>query len=1018
MTGLPALGEGAPLAIAEGPVFPHRHPALLTPATAIEHAVRTTPDGAFSFVGEDGSVEQVSFAAMLSRARRILGGLEQAGLRPGAPVILHFARCEDFVPAIWATLLGGFVDVPFARNAWSRHRARTAGETLAHLGRVLGGPPVIGAGDDIAALRLESRDATLLDIDALAALPESTTPAANQPDRTAALVLTSATTGRPQLVALSASALAHRWWPAMPDADHANAFLSWVPFDHVMGLGFAAPNLRTKVYLPTRAFVGRPLQWLELIERHQVTHATMTNFGMGLVRDALMGRPAGAAAPDLSSLRKVGIGTEAIAPRLLRSFIQLLRPLGLSPDAPILGYGLTECGPVVGGATPFRLDDSEDDDPFPALDVPTAGHAIRIVGDDGAVLAEGEQGAIEVRGPTMTSGYFGDETATAALFTADGWLRTGDLGSLDDGRLTVSGRAKELIIINARKYSCAEIEAVAETAPDVHSAYATPLVADADGRERFAVFVVVPAAKAADFDNLATRIERRIASAFGLAPATILPIEETDIPRTASGKVRRTALAALAAPNAGPPAETPVTETRTEPTTDMEEAVAAIVERVLQCGPVGLHDDFFSLGGDSVAALQLVFELESRFRRPLPADIIHADTTIARLATLLGGSDPGAFMPAGTGRGRHQLVRVADDDTIDGPTLSPAIEGRLRSGLSTWSGDRPVRDGLIVAANRSGSRPALFWSLQGERELTRLAASLGPDQPLYGMRSGVLAMAYTPRNIAALAARYVEEIVAIDAAGPIAVGGNCQGGIIAIEIARQLAAAGRPPDLLVLVDTVVADRFAAGPCASPALLLYGRSSRLNPRRLFRDPELGWRKLFPAGLRTALLPCDHGEFFDDSIAPMLAEAVRSARDWAAGLPPQANASAGALPSSAYRARISLFKPIEGVAAGQSFRVRVNVRNRGSVPWEPTEASGIRLANHWLGEDGEMLQWADGRADLGAALAPDEKIRLWLTVRAPVVPGRYLLELDLVEEGVAWFKEMGARALTIPIEVAAS
>ena len=88
------------------------------------------------------------------------------------------------------------------------------------------------------------------------------------------------------------------------------------------------------------------------------------------------------------------------------------------------------------------------------LDRPTAGHAVRIVGEDGEILNEDCVGAIEVRGPTMASGYIGDPAETGRLFTSDGWLRTGDLGVLNDGRLAVIGREKELIVVNARKYSC------------------------------------------------------------------------------------------------------------------------------------------------------------------------------------------------------------------------------------------------------------------------------------------------------------------------------------------------------------------------------------------------------------------------------------------------------------------------------------------------------------------------------------------------------------------------------------
>ena len=294
-----------------------------------------------------------------------------------------------------------------------------------------------------------------------------------------------------------------------------------------------------KVCLPTADFVSSPTRtlWLDLSREVRGHPHDDDQFWHVAASQA----PA-SSSDALTSICKIGIGGEAISPRTLRLFLAWGRRMGLREDAAILGYGLSECGPIVGGATPFNLMDASDEDAFVRLDRPTAGHAVRIVDDSGRPVVEGIIGNVEVTGATLASGYYGDEAATARMFTTDGWLKTGDLGRLDDGTLSITGRVKEVISINARKYACAEIEAIAEQIPVVREAYAVPLgdgVATGGKQSPFALFVVAPFVPASGFPALADRIRRSVAAVIGLAPRSIHAIREDDVPRTTTGKVRR-----------------------------------------------------------------------------------------------------------------------------------------------------------------------------------------------------------------------------------------------------------------------------------------------------------------------------------------------------------------------------------------------------------------------------------------------------------------------------------------------
>ena len=195
------------------------------------------------------------------------------------------------------------------------------------------------------------------------------------------------------------------------------------------------------------------------------------------------------------------------------------------------------------------------------------------------------------------------------------------------------------------------------------------------------------------------------------------------------------------------------------------------------------------------------------------------------------------------------------------------------------------------------------------------------------MRSGVLVMRYSTGNLDALAERYADEIQAIDPTGPYWIGGNCQGGVIAIEIAKKLFQRGYHVALLSLLDTVVADRFPTAPYPGRVSLFYGTLSRLNPLRIFRTPELGWRKLSPEGLIVRYVPVDHGEFFVEG-GHLLIDLLREAESWASQLRAEPDRSfVGALPNTAYRARIQLPPEARVLEPGQETQIRAHVRNRG-------------------------------------------------------------------------------------------
>jgi acyl carrier protein len=499
-------------------------------------------------------------------------------------------------------------------------------------------------------------------------------------------------------------------------------------------------------------------------------------------------------------------------------------------------------------------------------------------------------------------------------------------------------------------------------------------------------------------------------------PGALIPLDQ--IPLGPDGTLDE---AALPSPPLTQTAQTAVgRKTAVEhvaPGTPLERQIAEIWARVLWLDrEIGIHETFVDLGGHSLLSVQLVAEVESLLGRRLPVRAMRQMGTIAGFAAAIEG-EPEA---------------TESDTPPESGSLAPDILHDMRAHVATWEGERVHPDALIVGLNTQGSKQAVFWCLQRYGELTQLAKHLGDDQPVYGMRSGVRVMEKTQDNIDALAEHHLEEILAIQPEGPFVIGGNCQAAQIAFQVASGLRARGHEITLLFLLE-----KFVAKPYAGRVALYFGEFSDRNPKLYYRDPEQAWRRYYTGPLATGEVPGPHREFFREPNVQGLTETLRSALEQAqsAPAPDSDGLDASLLPDSAYRAEVSAAE-IGDVNPGEELKLRVTITNASDVAWPSYEQGGIALGNRWLDPHYEALmargpavQQARGqlapedrgvpavgsRAPLPAELAPGASARLELRVTAPSEPGRVVLELDLVEEGVTWFRQMGSKPLRFEVMV---
>jgi fatty-acyl-CoA synthase len=384
-------------------------------------------------------------------------------------------------------------------------------------------------------------------------------------DEVAYLQFTSGSTGTPKAAMIPGHALMANLQgsigPGLSLRDD-DRFVSWLPFYHDMGLVGCLLTVmaaqRSIDYLDTREFAMRPRRWLELMSHSKATIAYSPPFGYDMCARRV--KPSDIASYDLSHWRVAGIGAEPILPSVPARFAEMLAPAGFDPLSLVPSYGMAEASLAV-SFSPLRkgivvewIDSDELSENLLASPVaegtgtgfvrcggPLPGHELEIWNDAGDHLADQHVGRIMVRGPSVMSGYFQQAELTAKVLAADGWLDTGDIGYVVDGEVVVTGRHKDMIIVNGRNIWPQDIEHIVERQPELRSQDASAFSVPGPGGAEVAVVVVqcntldIEAREA-----LVHRIRRELLEELGISCLIELVPRHT-LPRTSSGKLSRSA---------------------------------------------------------------------------------------------------------------------------------------------------------------------------------------------------------------------------------------------------------------------------------------------------------------------------------------------------------------------------------------------------------------------------------------------------------------------------------------------
>ncbi|WP_052452949.1 SDR family NAD(P)-dependent oxidoreductase [Paenibacillus polymyxa] len=526
----------------------------------------------FVYLTENGTEMRTDYAELLSRAKRILHGLRKLGLQQQDKVIFQFQQNENFIPVFWACILGGYISVPVGVAAsYDDTNADTL--KLYNIWEMLDRPIIVtdvSLEQEIRKLELvwgvegiEIASAeSLHNYEEAIELHES-----NEQDFVLFL-FTSGSTGMPKCVRHHNHSIVARTMATaqMHNFDQEEVLLNWMPLEHVGGLvmfHILGVYLGCRQVLPrVEAFMAKPLDWLSWMDTYQVTLTWAPNFAFSLIND--LKEEMEQRSWDLSSVKHILNGGEAIVAKTAKQFLCLLHKHNLRTDCMFPSFGMSETSSGIVFSLVLREDetsgvhyvdkrsfhevlkftDSDDTESicFTGVGGPIPGVSVRIVDDTNTLVREQYIGRVQVAGPTIMAGYDQNPEANREVFTEDGWFNTGDLGFIKDGQLTITGRQKDIIVINGKNYYNYEIESIAGEVHGVLSTYvaAVPFVEPITRREELVVFFSPAELEDLKYVNfIIKQIRWTISKQLGLNPKYIIPLSKESFSKTESGKIQR-----------------------------------------------------------------------------------------------------------------------------------------------------------------------------------------------------------------------------------------------------------------------------------------------------------------------------------------------------------------------------------------------------------------------------------------------------------------------------------------------
>ncbi len=536
--------------------------------SAIEQAASRFPKTAITMIDNRGRMaSRRTTPELLESLKAGAGRLRALGVRPGQRCLVCLPTSWEFLETWFGALLLGAHPVAIAPpGALGSPRAqvtkalRVAEKIEAHL--LVGSKMLLDEAEAIRDAQSEtpSHSVRLIDIEQLSRTSsdlDGCTFPEREPRDTAFLQLTSGSTGLPRAVEITHegaihNAIAIEAGMSAPHGQPIGHVVSWLPLYHDMGLiGCVFSSFINGIDLDLinpRSFLARPWVWLEAVSRRERVFSPAPNFAYQLCVERVPQERLEQL--DLSGWRDATSGSEMVRLETVEAFCERFASCGFRAESLRPSYGLAEATLGVSldssarGAHTLPLPGVEGPAPeIVSTGSPLPDNELRIVGEDGAELPSTTVGKVLVRSPSLMKGYFREPEATAETIR-DGWLDTGDLGFLDSaGELYLTGRTKEILILNGQNLMPHELEWHAEEEiGGGGSLRCGAFSIDAPHGEQAVLVVETTTRDSDELDDARHRIRTRLGRAISLPLEELVFVKRGSIPRTSSGKIMRAAL--------------------------------------------------------------------------------------------------------------------------------------------------------------------------------------------------------------------------------------------------------------------------------------------------------------------------------------------------------------------------------------------------------------------------------------------------------------------------------------------
>lgn len=629
-----------------------------------------------------------SYEDIFGKSLLILGYLQSKGLKAKDKLVFQLEDNFDFIHVFWACILGGINPVPIVAEEKDEHRRK-----LYNVLRILKNGYVIGKEKAIDNLRIfaeqedydyDSLKNNYLNVEdafiysgAIGNIHEA------KPDDIAFIQFSSGSTGMPKGVILTHNNLIINLDAIIVGAEFNpnDVFVSWMPLTHDMGLigchlATTAANM-AQCTMDIKLFVMRPTVWLEKITEHKATLLSSPNFGLKYSLSAM--ERSQKKNYDFSSVRLIFNGAEPISVKVCDEFLDKMSVFGLKSSVMFPVYGMAEASVavsfpklhegqinkividrnslLVGDKVKYLTEENgENASCYVDEGYPVKNCELRICDNDDNVLPASTLGIIQIRGGNVSAGYYNNDEANVETRTSDGWFRTGDIGFICNDRIVVIGRSQDMVIVNGQNYFSNDLERIACEVEKVElNKVVVTSVIDSDTETEKIIVFIVHKTDTKKFVPIIKKIREHFAKSIGISIDYVVPVRQ--ISKTSSGKLMRFTLKVKFEKGAYQEViEQCNTLIREERLMEQSEQDKEMIEQVNKqvfnnleveseilsiCQEIspelnlGLNDNFFEYGINSLVLNQIAARLDDRYPNKIKIEDFFQYSSVKKLSNYI-----------------------------------------------------------------------------------------------------------------------------------------------------------------------------------------------------------------------------------------------------------------------------------------------------------------------------------------------------------------------------------------------